>query len=94
MQHFLSVGHITKFRHLAGPHEKFSFFMYTLVFSCTLGSSCMMGKIRVLARATLNGLAGPVVARGPPVALPWSNNIWVVCRELLSVEDILFCNGS
>jgi len=54
----------------------------------------MMGKIRVLARATLNGLAGPVVARGPPVALPWSNNIWVVCRELLSVEDILFCNGS
>jgi len=29
-----------------------------------------MGKIRVLARATLNGLAGRVVARGPPVAHP------------------------
>jgi len=28
----------------------------------------MMGKTRVLARATLNGLAGRVVARGPPVA--------------------------
>jgi len=25
VQHFLSVGHITNFRHLAGPHEKFSF---------------------------------------------------------------------
>ena len=29
------------------------------------------GKIRVLSRATLNGLAGGVVARGPPVAHPW-----------------------
>ena len=64
MQHFLSVGHITNFRHLAWPHEKFSFFMYTM--------NCMMGKNqRVLARATLNGLASRVVARGPPVAHPW-----------------------
>jgi len=30
VQHFLSVGHITNFRRLAGPHEKFSFFMYTM----------------------------------------------------------------
>ena len=28
-------------------------------------------KLRVLTRATLNGLAGRVVARGPPVAHPW-----------------------
>jgi len=26
----------------------------------------------VLARATLNGLAGRIVARGSPVAHPWS----------------------
>jgi len=31
----------------------------------------MMGKIRVLARATLNGFASRVVARRPPVAHPW-----------------------
>jgi len=37
--------------------------MYTLVFLSTLGFSCMMGKTRVLARATLNGLAGRVVGR-------------------------------
>jgi len=30
----------------------------------------MMGKIRALARATRNVLAGRVVARGPPVAHP------------------------
>ena len=29
-----------------------------------------MGKIRVLARAALNGMAGRVVVRGPPVAHP------------------------
>jgi len=29
-----------------------------------------VGKIRVLARATLDGLAGWVVTRGPPVAQP------------------------
>jgi len=29
-----------------------------------------VGKIRVLARAILNGLAGRVVARGPPGAHP------------------------
>jgi len=28
-----------------------------------------------LARASLNGLAGRVVARGPPVAHPWSRGI-------------------
>jgi len=31
-----------------------------------------VGKIRVLAMATLNVLAGRVVARGPPVAHPCS----------------------
>jgi len=30
------------------------------------------GEKSVLARATLNGLAGRVVALGPPVAHPWS----------------------
>jgi len=30
----------------------------------------MMGKIKVLARSTLNGLAGRVVVRGLPVAQP------------------------
>ena len=29
-----------------------------------------MGKIRVLARATLNGMAGRIVVRGPPVVHP------------------------
>ena len=29
----------------------------------------------MLARATLNGLAGRVVARGPPVAYPCSGNL-------------------
>jgi len=57
------VGHITNFRHLAGPHEKFSFFMYIRIFMHD-------GEKSVLARATLNGLAGRVVARGPPVAHP------------------------
>ena len=28
------------------------------------------------------------------VSIVYSNNIWVVCSQLLSVEDILFCNGS
>jgi len=32
VQHFLTVGHITNFRHLAGPHEKFRFFMYNFSF--------------------------------------------------------------
>jgi len=60
MQHFLPVGHVTNFRHLPGPHEKFIFFMYTMNHS-------VWGK-SVLARAILNGLAGRIVARGPPVA--------------------------
>jgi len=32
VQHIFSVGRITNFRYLVGPHEKFSFFVYTLVF--------------------------------------------------------------
>ena len=28
------------------------------------------------------------------VSFVFSNNIWVVCSQLLSVEGILFCNGS
>ena len=32
--------------------------------------------MRVLARATLNGLAGRVVARAPPVARPWCKSCW------------------
>ena len=28
------------------------------------------------------------------VSFVLSNNIWVVCSQLLSVEGILFCNGS
>jgi len=35
-----------------------------------------VGKIRVLARATLNSLAGRVVARGPPVAHPWCKTMF------------------
>jgi len=70
VQHFLSVGHITNFRHLAGPHEKFCFFMYTMNQSVWEKWE-RVGKIRVLASATLNGLAGRVVTRGPPVAHPW-----------------------
>ena len=38
------------------------------------------------ARATLNGLAGRVVARGPPVAHPWF--------RFLYVEPSLCCNAS
>jgi len=34
----------------------------------------------VLARATLNGLAGRVVARGTPVAHPWSGLLRTVRR--------------
>ena len=34
------------------------------------------GEKSVLARATLNGLAGRVVARGPPVAHPYSKYFW------------------
>jgi len=28
------------------------------------------------------------------VSFVFSNNIWVVCSQLLSVKGILFCNGS
>jgi len=28
------------------------------------------------------------------VSFVFSNNIWVVCSQLLSVEGIIFCNGS
>ena len=56
---FLSVGHITNFRHLAGPHEKFSFFMYTSVFPCTSGFSCMMGKNQSVGKGHTKWLGGP-----------------------------------
>jgi len=63
------------------------FFMYTLVVSCTLGFSCMIGKIRVLTRATLNGLGGRVVVRGPPVAHP-------CCRAKSRLGFYLTCVGA
>ena len=39
----------------------------------TMGLDFMLAwkKLRVLTKATPNGLAGRVVARGPPVAHPW-----------------------
>jgi len=67
---FLSVGHITNFRHAAGPQEKFSFFMYTSVFMYIRIFLRDGEKSDCLARAKLNVLAGRVVARGPPVAHP------------------------
>jgi len=43
---------------------------------CTVNQSVWekwerVGKIRMLARVTLNGLADRVVTRGPPVVDPW-----------------------
>ena len=46
VQNFLLVGHITNFRHLAGPHEKFSFLTWNigLGFSWTMGKNQSVGK--------------------------------------------------
>ena len=73
MQHFLSVGHITNFRHLAGPHEKFSFFMYTM--NQCVGKMGKSGKNQSVGKGHTKWLGGPVVARGPPVAHPWRRAI-------------------
>jgi len=52
-----------------------------------------MGKIRVLARATLNGLAGWVVARGPPVAHPCSKMFEVISFYIIICLHIKVVEG-
>ena len=58
MQDFLSVDHITNFRHLAGPHEKFSFLTQTVGLG-RLGFSCMMGKNQSVGKGHTKWLGGP-----------------------------------
>ena len=55
---------------------------------CVDISPAWWGKIRVLARDTLNGLAGRVVARGPPVAHPCLRSTKIAkfqCRKCINV---------
>jgi len=50
----------------------------------------------IFGKLVYNNFFGDFFSVGKLISIRFlfSNNIWVVCSQLLSVEGILFCNGS